>query len=395
MTAERGFPTRCIHAGEAPDPSTGAFGVPMYANVTYAFRSFEHVEAMRAGEAPHFTYSPRGNPTVRSLELKLANLEGAETAIATASGMAAISATLLALLRDGGHLVVSDQIYDLTRDFLRHDLPALGGSATMVDITDHDAIRAALRPETRAIYLEPVSNPMLVVADVPAVAAVARAGGVPLVVDNTFLSPALFRPLEHGADIVLHSATKYLSGFGQVQGGVIAGRRELLEPIRSQMISLGGQMPPFSAWLLLQGVKTLPMRCALHSANAARLAEVMRAHPAVAEVHYPGLPGHPGHDLATRLFLDGRGGMISVRLTGGRVATAAFVDALEIATIAVSLGDVGTLVWPWHERDLVRISVGIEDGGDLEADIRQALDRSLLAVAPVDAPRLRGRGTSD
>ncbi len=393
MADPRAFQTRCIHAGEAPDPSTGAHGVPLYQNVTYAFASFEQVEAMRAGQAPHFTYSPRGNPTVRCLELKLADLERAEIALATASGMAAISATLMTLTANGGHIVASDEVYDLTRDALVHMVPAHGGSATFVPTNDTAAVQAAIGPRTRAIYVEPFSNPTLRVADLPALARITRRHGIPLVVDNTFLSPALLRPLEHGADLVLHSATKYLSGFGQVQGGFVSGRRALVDPIRETMIGFGGQMPPFAAWMLLAGVKTLPMRVERHAENAGRIARLLAAHPAVRAVHYPGLPGDPGHAAAARMLGDGQdrfGGMVSFSLAGGKPATAAFVDALRIATIAVSLGDVSTLVWPWHDRDLVRLSVGIEDGDDLERDVLAALDAAGEATAPASRALVAG-----
>lgn len=382
MREPSAFSTRCLHAGEAPDPSTGAHGVPLYNNVTYAFRSLDHIEAMDEGRAPHFTYSPRGNPTVLSLELKMANLEGAEQCIATASGMAAISATLMALSRNGGHIIRADQVYHLSGNMLARELPGFGASSTPVDVSDLDAVAAAITPATRGIYVESVSNPHLKIADLRALGGLAQSRGIPLVVDNTFLSPALLRPLELCADLVLHSATKYLSGFGQVQGGFIAGRACLLADIREFMIHLGGQMPPFNAWLLLQGVKTLPMRMALHSRNALRLATLFERHPAVASVNYPGLPGHPGHHIAARDLAAGFGGMVSLALHGGRPAKAAFLDSLEIATLAVSLGDVTTLVWPWHGLDLIRVSVGIEDGDDLEDDFRRALDAAMEFVSP-------------
>jgi methionine-gamma-lyase len=234
MAGEGGFATRCIHSGEAPDPTTGAHGVPLYQNVTFAFETNGQVEAMRSGDRPHFTYSPRGNPTVRCLELKIADLEGTEASVAMSSGMAAISSVLLTLLADGGHLVASDQLYDLTRDFLCEDLGALGGSATLVDLSDTDAIRDAMTPQTRAIYVESFSNPLLRVTDIRLLARIAHENDLVLVVDNTFLSPALLRPAALGADVVLHSATKYLSGNGQVQGGVVSGSRRLIDPIRSR-----------------------------------------------------------------------------------------------------------------------------------------------------------------
>ncbi|MDP9364295.1 MAG: aminotransferase class I/II-fold pyridoxal phosphate-dependent enzyme [Chloroflexota bacterium] len=384
MPGPLGLGTRSIHAGEAPDPSTGAHGVPMYQNATYAFRSYEQLEAMRAGQAPHFTYAPRGNPTVRCLELKLADLEGAEMALGTASGMAAVAATLLHLLGDGDHLVASADVYEQTRFFLEQDLPQHGASATLVDVGDLRAVEAAMRPETRALYVEPFSNPLLRVADLPALAEIARRRGVPLVVDNTFLSPALLRPLDHGADVVLHSATKYLSGHGQVQGGFVCGRRDLIGQIAEKVLRLGGAMSPFAAWMLLAGIKTLPLRMDRHGKNALRLARLLSAHPAVAEVNYPGLPADPGHAVARRMVGAGDdrfGGMLSFRLAGGCEATGPFLNALRLCTLAVSLGEYSTLIWPFAGTDLIRLSVGIEDAADLEADLAGALGRLPLAAA--------------
>jgi cystathionine beta-lyase/cystathionine gamma-synthase len=381
MSSLGGFGTRCIHAGEAPDPTTGAHGVPLYQNVTFAFETNGQVEAMRSGERPHFTYSPRGNPTVRCLELKIADLEGTEASVAMSSGMAAVSSVLLTLLANGGHLVACDQLYDLTSDFLRDDLPALGGSTSFVDLSDSDAIREAITPQTRAIYVEAFSNPLLRVSDIRVLARIAAENDLVLVVDNTFLSPALLRPVAVGADVVLHSATKYLSGNGQVQGGVVSGPRRLIDSIRSRALHLGAAMSPFAAWLLLAGIHTLPLRMERHSENASRLANVLAAHPAVAEVHYPGLSSDPGHTLAASLLGAGQhhfGGMIAFTLAAGRDAMSPFLDALELCTIAVSLGDSSTLVWPWPCGNMIRISTGLEDFADLEADIVRALN----AVVP-------------
>lgn len=370
----RAFDTRCIHAGEAPDPTTGAHGVPIYQNVTYAFETYGHVEAMRSGERPHFSYSPRGNPTVRCLEAKLANLEGAEASVALNSGMAAISGAILAFAGGGGHIIASDHVYDLTRELLRDELPRFGAQATFVDINDAAAISAAVTPDTRAIYAEPVSNPFLRVTDLDHLAGVARSHDLPLIVDNTFLSPALLRPIEHGATLTIHSATKYLSGNGQVQGGIVSGPRAIIQRVAEQMQVLGTAMPPFSAWLLLAGTHTLALRMARHSENALRLAQLLEAHPAVTQVHYPGLEGHPRHDAATRLFGDaGFGGMLSFTLRRPE-HRAQFLDRLQLCTIAVSLGDAGTLVWPWTYDNLIRVSAGLESPRDLEADVRDALD---------------------
>jgi len=381
---ERGFGTRCVHSGEAPDPTTGAHGVPLYQNVTYAFHNAGELDAMRDGHRPHFVYSPGGNPTVRCLEVKLADLDGAEDAVATSSGMVAISTTLLHLLAGGGHLIASADAYELARDFMCQDLPDIGATVSMVDTTDPETVAAAMTPATRAIYAETFSNPTLRVADLDALGAIAEAHGIPLVVDNTFLSPALCQPLRHGATLVIHSATKYLSGHGQTQGGVVCGPRTLVNAIRAKMIRHGGAMTPFAAWVLLAGVKTLPLRMERHGSNALRIATLLANHPAVASVNYPGLIDHPGHDVATRLLSDsarGYGGMVSFRPRDGVESIAPFLNALKVCTLAVSLGDCGTLVWPFHGTDLIRLSIGIEEPVDLEADLLRGLER-LTMLAP-------------
>ncbi len=384
MTGSHAFGTRCIHAGEAPDPVTGAHGIPLYQNVTFAFQTNGQVEDMRSGDRPHFTYSPRGNPTVRCLEVKIADLEGTQSCVALNSGMAAISGTLLKLLANGGHVVASHELYDLTRTFLADDLAGFGASVTFVDVSDLKAVTSAITPQTRAIYAEPFSNPMLSVTDPRPLANLAHENGLTLVIDNTFLSPALFRPAEFGADIVIHSATKYLSGHGQVQGGVVCGPRHLIDQIREQSLHFGSSMPPFSAWILLSGIHTLPLRVTRHGENAFQLAELLDAHPEVDTVNYPGLRQHPKHDLASTLVGKGPdryGGMFSFSLVKGRNAFGPFLDALELCTIAVSLGDCSTLVWPWHNRNLIRVSTGLEDPGDLERDFTRALAGLALSRA--------------
>jgi len=376
MRPRPGIATRSIHAGEAPDPATGAHGVPIYQNATYAFRSYDQLAAWRGEGLPHFYYARDGNPTVRCLELKLADLEGAELALAAASGMAAISATLLHLLGDGGHLVASCALYEATKTLLCQDLPRLGVTVSSVDVTDPAAVVAALTPQTRVLFVESFSNPDLQVADLDALSRLTRERGIALVVDNTFLSPALLCPLEHGADLVIHSATKYLAGHGQVLGGIVAGPRETVVAIGRTLSRLGGAMSAMSAWLLLLGIKTLPLRMERHSAGARQLADLLAAHPAVERVNYPGLAGDPGHAAAHRLVGEHYGGMLSFRLRGGEPAARAFVNALRIATLAVSLGEYETLVWPYAGSNLIRVSVGLEDIADLEADFAAALDRA-------------------
>ncbi len=372
--ARRGFLTRAVHAGEPADPLTGAVGVPIYQNATFAFQSSGEIDRFLDGDVPHFIYTRYGNPTVRCLEVKLADLEGAEDAMVAASGMAAISTAVFHLVAGGGHMVVSDTLYPIAREFFHDSIGDYGASATMVDATDLDSVRAAIAAETRGVYIETVSNPTLQVMDIPALAEIAHQAGIPLIVDNTFLSPALLRPLEHGADIVIHSATKYLSGHGNLLGGVIAGRRETIAAMRGRMEQLGGVLSPQNAWLLLNGVKTLPLRMAQHSTNALAVAEVMSRHPAVETVNYPGLPDHPGHARLGNMTGRRYSGMISLTLVDHARSRNVFLDALTIPLKAVSLGDVASLVWPFDEDGVIRLSVGIEDTEDLVTDIRRALD---------------------
>jgi methionine-gamma-lyase len=374
MRRQYGFSTRSIHAGEAPDPATGAHGVPLYQNATYAFRDYNHVEAWRAGQAPHFIYQREGNPTVRCFELKMADLEGAEAAAAGANGMAVIGATLLDLTSQGGSVVASDEVYEVASNLLCHDLPEGGVDVDRVDITDLAAVEAALSSDTRAIYCETFSNPVLKVADIARLADLAHRHSAALVVDNTFLSPALFRPLEYGADFVLHSATKYLAGHGQAMGGVVAGRRDQIAAISARMARFGGVMSPFAAWLMLIGVKTLPLRMERHAATANRLAQFLASHPAVEHVNFPGLVGDEGHETAKRLTGGRYGGLLSLKLTGGCDAVRDFVNGLELFTIAVSLGEYTSLAWPYPEG-LIRLAVGLEDADDLETDLAAALSR--------------------
>jgi methionine-gamma-lyase len=377
-----GFATRAIHAGERSDPTTGAHNTPIYQTATYAFHSLEQKEAVRSGAVEGWIYTRGGNPTTAALEKKIADLEGAEACVAGASGMAVIAAAYHSLLRSGDHIVASDDVYTWAEVFLSEEAPAYQIEVSRVDITDLAAVRAAIRPHTKVLYTEFLSNPTLKVADIPALAAIARDAGIRLIVDNTFCSPYLFRPLEHGADLVLHSATKYISGHGDALAGVISGSRELIAPILRQIEVLGSCISPFNAWLLLRGVKTLDLRLERHCANALEVARFLERQPEVTRVNYPGLEGHPGHEVAARL-LDGRyGGMLSFHLAGGSPAGNRFANALQLCDHAVSLGDVNTLVWP-HRDELVRVSVGCETAVDIIADFEQALE---VASGPVAVP---------
>jgi methionine-gamma-lyase len=290
--------------------------------------------------------------------------------------MGVISAALLTTLNPGDYLVCSDAIYPISHEFISTELPRLGIDVTMVDTTDLDAVRAAVRPETGAILVEFLSNPELHVADLPALAEIAQETGARLIVDNTFATPFLLRPLEHGADLVLHSATKYISGHGDAVAGVAAGPDELIRPMRRMISRYGSPVSPFNSWLLIRGIKTLHLRMERHCDNAMRLAEYLEQHAGVQRVMYPGLPYHPGRDLCSQMTGDRFGGMLAFELTGGEKACQRFADGLQLAYKAVSLGDVSTLVLPWTGRNLVRVSVGIEGIDDIIADFEQALSSS-------------------
>ena len=371
-----GFNTRAIHTGESPDPATGAHGTPIYQNTTFALGTWQRFEDFWAGEDGVFGYSRDHNPTVYRLEQKVADLEGAAGSVGLASGMAAISTVLLTFAA-GGHVVCADQVYNTANKLIEQELPGLGMSFSRVDITDLSAVEAAIQADTKAIYTECFSNPGLIVADLDALAEMAHRHGILLIVDNTFLSPALLRPLERGADIVIHSATKYLAGHGEVLGGVVSANAERVADVRRTGNRFGGTLSAMSAWMILTGIRTLPLRIERHCQNAIAVAEMLAEHPAVASIHYPGLPRDPGHATATRLLGDGPGfgGMMSITLHGGPDAIATFAESVRVFTFATSLGDTSSLVWPIFGSDVIRLSVGLENIEDLLADLEQALGR--------------------
>lgn len=380
VNGRHGFSTRAIHAGEGADPTTGAHNTPIYQTSTYAFHSLEQKAAVMSGEAEGYVYTRGGNPTTHAFEQKVAALEGAEAAVAGASGMAVIMAAMRAFVRSGDHIVASDDVYHWATTYLEEEAPLDRVDVTRVDIGDLEAVRAAIRPETKVIYTEFLSNPQIKVADIAALGEIARDAGVLLIVDNTFSSPYLFRPLEHGAHLSLHSATKYLCGHGDALAGIISGSKELIDPIHRQIQVLGSPISPFNSWLLLRGIKTLEMRMERHCRNALEVARFLERQPDVEVVRYAGLESHPGHDVAARLLEGGFGGMLSFRLRGGSEGANQFANALQLCDHAVSLGDVNTLVWP-HINDLVRVSVGCENVEDIIADFEQALEASSSVVA--------------
>ena len=374
------FQTKAIHVGQDPDPATGATIVPIYQTSTYT--------QTRVGEHKGFDYSRTINPTRLALERQLAALEGARYGSAFSSGMAATSA-VLSLLSAGDHVVVGDDLYGGTYRLFSRVFERFGLQFTYVDMTDHDAVRAAVRPETKLFWLETPSNPLLKLVDIAAIAKIAS--GKTVAVDNTFATPYFQQPLELGAQIVVHSTTKYIGGHSDVVGGVaITDDPAIHEQIRFQQNAAGGVPGPQDAWLTMRGAKTLALRMREHARNAQIVAEFLAARDDVARVYYPGLPEHPQHELARRQ-MTGFGGMLSFELTGPPQRALEFAARLRYFSLAESLGGVESLIChpgrmthgsiPAHVRErrgitdgLLRLSVGIEDPDDLLADLRSALE---------------------
>ncbi len=378
--AKPGFATRAIHAGQAPDPTTGSVIVPIYATSTYAQ---DGVGGTRGG----YEYSRTANPTRTALEECLASLEGGAHARAFASGMAASDVLIRATCRPGDHLIIPDDAYGGTFRLVDKVLRHWGIEHTPVKLSDVAAVRAAIRPNTRLIWCETPTNPLLNIADIAALAGVAHEAGARLVVDNTFASPYLQQPLELGADVVVHSATKYLGGHSDVVGGaVVTSEQELIEQV-AFLQNGGGAVPgPFDAWLTLRGVKTLAVRMERHCDNAERVVDFLTGHAKVTRVFYPGLADHPGHEVAAKQMAR-FGGMVSFTVAGGVDAALAVCARTKVFTLAESLGGIESLIeHPGRmthastegsalevPADLVRLSVGIEDATDLVEDLREAL----------------------
>ncbi|MGH3566708.1 MAG: cystathionine gamma-synthase [Pseudonocardia sp.] len=377
----RGFSTNAIHAGQEPDPTTGSVIVPIHATSTFAQ---DGVGGTRGG----YEYSRSANPTRTALQECLAALEGGRHGIAFGSGMGATDVLLRVLLRPGDHVILPHDAYGGTFRLVDKVLVAWGVEYTPVDLADLDALRAALRPATRVIWCETPTNPLLGIADIAAVAGVAGSVNARLVVDNTFASPYLQNPLALGADVVLHSTTKYVGGHSDVVGGaLVTSDGELAERLAFLQNAVGSVPGPFDAWLTLRGAKTLAVRMERHSDNAERIVEVLTHHRAVERVLYPGLPGHPGHEVAAKQMRR-FGGMVSFLVAGGRKAAMRVCGATELFTLAESLGGVESLIEHpgamTHASvagsalevpdSLVRLSVGIEDVADLVEDLQTALD---------------------
>jgi len=382
--------TRAIHATAPELNGSRPVSVPIYQTSTFAFADPAACAAALTYPDAGFAYSRYRNPTTGALEDAVADLEGGAAAIAASSGMGAINAVLLALLRPGDHVIAQQCLYGGTYSVFTSLASRYGIDVSYITGRDPQELAAAVRPESRLLFLETIANPTVAVGDLPALLAAGRAAGLTCVVDNTFATPVLCRPIEHGADIVVHSATKYLGGHDDVTLGlVVFADREMYRALWKSSVDLGVAADPFAAWLTVRGLKTLVLRMARHCANAAFLAERLAAHPAVAAVHWPGLASHPDHTVARRL-LSGYGGMVAFDVTGGREAGLRFITALRLAAMGPSLGGVETLVLhpaSTSHRQLdaaglsaagigegsIRVSVGLEHPEDLWADFQQAL----------------------
>ena len=390
-----GFGTKAIHAGNVKDAQYGALTTPIFQTSTFVFDSCEQGGRRFAGEEAGYIYTRLGNPTTSVLEAKVAALEGGEACVATASGMGAISSCLWTIAAAGKHILADATLYGCTFALLNHGMTRYGVEVDFIDTSDLEAVRAHLKPNTCAVYLETPANPNLKITDIAAVAEVAHAYNkdIKVVCDNTFASPALQNPLRLGADVVVHSATKYLNGHGDVIAGFVVGSAEFCSEVR--MFGLkdmtGAVMDPFCSFLILRGLKTLEIRMQKHCAIAKAIAEFLDGHPMVEKVYYPGLKSHEGHDIAARQMAD-FGGMMSFEVKGGRAAGAKLVNSLHLVTVAVSLGDAETLIEhpasmthsTYTEEELaasgiaaglIRLSAGLENAEDIIADLKQALDQ--------------------
>ncbi|WP_333891138.1 cystathionine gamma-synthase [Mycolicibacterium gadium] len=376
----RGLATKAIHAGFRPDPATGAVNAPIYASSTFAQ---DGVGGLRGG----YEYARTGNPTRTALEASLAAVEEAQYGRAFASGMAATDCALRAVLRAGDHVVMPDDAYGGTFRLIDKVFTQWGIDYSAVSLSDLDAVRAAVTPQTKLIWVETPTNPLLSIADIAGIAGIAASSKVKVLVDNTFASPALQQPLTLGADIVLHSTTKYIGGHSDVVGGALLTSDEELDTAFAFLQNGAGAVAgPFDAYLTMRGLKTLVLRMRQHCENATLVAEFLADHPAIGTVLYPGLPSHPGHEVAAKQ-MSGFGGMVSVRMRGGADAARQLCASTEIFILAESLGGVESLIEHpgamTHAStagsqlevpdDLVRLSVGIEDSADLIADLEQAL----------------------
>jgi cystathionine gamma-synthase len=387
--SNRGSATSSVHAGELRQQEANAITTPIYQTSTFWFRNSKEVTDYQEGKSQREEYGRYGNPTWRAVERKVSALEGGEESILFASGMCAATTTFMALLPQGSHLIVTSDCYRRTRQFINQFLSRMGVESTVIEPGNLAAFEAAIRPNTKIFFTESPTNPYLRVIDVPAFTKVAHARGVKVIIDSTFATPVNHKPLADGADLVLHSATKYLGGHNDLLAGTLTGPKEMIDPVRKALGVLGGIIDSHAAWLLLRGIKTLDIRMERHNANGMALARFLEAHPKVKHVWYPGLASHPDHSIAIRQ-MKGFGGVVTFEIDTDLAGAMRFIDSTTIPYQAPSLGGVESLIelpvtmsfWdiPKPERlklgvtdSLVRYAAGIENAADLLADLEQAL----------------------
>lgn len=398
---EMGFATRAIKAGHEVDSSTRSLNTPIYETTNYAFATVkEYHERGIIGGASEFLatkefyetgingstskedtprdylYSRSTNPTTTALEEKIAALEGTEASLVTACGMGAVSVVLMATLNAGDHCISSNDLFMCTRSMMEDILPSKGIETDLINILDIEELKKTIRPNTKIIYLEVLSNPMLEFADIETISKIAHEKGILVIVDNTFLSPYLLNPIKLGADVVIHSGTKYVVGHGDAMCGLISGPRNLIKYMRYIGDNLGTHISPFSSWLALRGAKTLHVRVQRQCENALAVAKFLESRPEVEKVIYPGLESHPQHELAKRILKNGFGGMITFKIKGGEKEMEHYIDSVNFMPIATSLGDVETLISPKYDHEFfIRMSIGCEDIRDIIKALEEAFDK--------------------
>jgi len=390
-TKNLGMDSKLVHAGDYED-SFGSAVVPIYQTSTFAFRNAEHGKNLFAGKEKGYIYTRIANPTIEALENKLAAMENGIGGIACSSGMGAVSTVYLALLNHGDHMISSSAVYGPSRVIMENHMSRFGVESTYIDTSNIDLIRESIRPNTKLLYLETPANPTISITDIKAASDLAHQHGITVVVDNTFCSPALQRPLDLGADVALHSLTKYINGHADIVGGaLIAKDEDLYKKLRGIMVGFGFNMDPHQAYMVIRGAKTLTLRVERAQQNAKKVAEFLESHPKVEWVKYPGLKSHPQYELAQKQ-MDGPGSMISFELKGGYDAGVQLMNSVELILLAVSLGGVESLIQhpasmthsavsaeskkaAFITDGLVRLSVGIENIDDIMADLKAALDK--------------------
>ena len=391
ISRDRGFSTKAVHAGEKRDPSAGPVVAPIYETSVFAFSKTRELIDVMSEKKEGYTYTRYGNPTITTVERKMAELEGAEDAALFSSGMAAITTTIFTLVSHGDHVVSTRDLYGGTLEFFKSVLPKFDVEVSLVEATDFDAIKSAIRKNTKVIYAETPTNPTLRIVDISKVAELGKRKGITVVVDSTFASPYNSKPIQLGVDIVIHSATKYLRGHNDVTAGVAAASRNFVKQLKETRKHLGGTLDPLAAWLLLRGLKTLGLRMEKHNSNGMQVARFLEKHPKVKTVYYPGLPSHPQHSVAKRQ-MKGFGGVVSFEIEGDLKTTMKFTENLKLCFLAASLGGAETLATQpvtcshyfvsAEDRkkagvtdQLVRLALGIEDPEDIIADLEQAFDK--------------------